>query len=320
MRATALIVPRCDERVCKIGMTSSIVEWKRLCAQVLLAVAQGAFILSPEWVTASLEVGRWLPEDRFISKVSPIPVASHTGAPRSGLQCARKHSQTATSAQSRYAPHPDRACVHVCSFGSRRRPSECGGNGCCPARYRRWSEGASTCSRAPTATLPCSRACGGWWQPSERRRARSALPRLAVERQQHLWLARRHGLGAAAGDSVIRSALPRLAVERQQHLWLARRHGLGAAAGDSVMVHKRLQSRGWVAADHELQLRRSAPWRRAPSASCWTAHSGRRRRRVPRQLSGSSACYKRPRPGPTNPSRPPCVLAVCLRRGDGKKL
>ena len=40
-------------------------------SQVLLAVAQGAFILSPEWVTASLEAGRWLPEAAFASKVSP---------------------------------------------------------------------------------------------------------------------------------------------------------------------------------------------------------------------------------------------------------
>ena len=39
--------------------------------QVLLAVAQGAYILTPEWVTASLEAGEWLPEDEFISKVKP---------------------------------------------------------------------------------------------------------------------------------------------------------------------------------------------------------------------------------------------------------
>jgi hypothetical protein len=38
--------------------------------QVLLAVAHGAFILTPEWVTASLEAGRWLPEKAFLSRVS----------------------------------------------------------------------------------------------------------------------------------------------------------------------------------------------------------------------------------------------------------
>ena len=43
-----------------------------LAVQVLLAVAQGAFIMTPEWVTASLEAGRWLPEEKYLSNVSPV--------------------------------------------------------------------------------------------------------------------------------------------------------------------------------------------------------------------------------------------------------
>ena len=37
--------------------------------QVLLAVAQGAWLVSPEWVSASLEAGRWLPEQPFEAQV-----------------------------------------------------------------------------------------------------------------------------------------------------------------------------------------------------------------------------------------------------------
>ncbi len=37
--------------------------------QLLLAVANGAHILSPEWLTASREAGRWLPEADFIADV-----------------------------------------------------------------------------------------------------------------------------------------------------------------------------------------------------------------------------------------------------------
>lgn len=35
----------------------------------MLAVAQGAWLLSPGWVTASLEAGRWLPESQFPAQV-----------------------------------------------------------------------------------------------------------------------------------------------------------------------------------------------------------------------------------------------------------
>ena len=35
--------------------------------QLMLAIANGAFILQPSWVTASREAGRWLPEEEFAS-------------------------------------------------------------------------------------------------------------------------------------------------------------------------------------------------------------------------------------------------------------
>lgn len=40
------------------------------------AVANGAWLVSPEWVTASLEAGKWLPECRFPAKVRSIALAS----------------------------------------------------------------------------------------------------------------------------------------------------------------------------------------------------------------------------------------------------
>lgn len=38
-------------------------------AQVLLAIANGAWLLRPEWVSASLEAGQWLPEAPFEAQV-----------------------------------------------------------------------------------------------------------------------------------------------------------------------------------------------------------------------------------------------------------
>lgn len=38
--------------------------------QLLLAVASGAHLMTPAWVTASLEAGHWLSEQPFLSKVS----------------------------------------------------------------------------------------------------------------------------------------------------------------------------------------------------------------------------------------------------------
>ena len=37
--------------------------------QVLLAIAAGAVLVTPEWLTASLEAGEWLPEEPFLAKV-----------------------------------------------------------------------------------------------------------------------------------------------------------------------------------------------------------------------------------------------------------
>lgn len=37
--------------------------------QLLLAVASGAYLMTPAWVTASLEAGYWLPEQPFLSTV-----------------------------------------------------------------------------------------------------------------------------------------------------------------------------------------------------------------------------------------------------------
>lgn len=44
-----------------------------MMVQVLLAVASGAYLMTPAWVTASLEAGRWLPEQQFLSTVHPLP-------------------------------------------------------------------------------------------------------------------------------------------------------------------------------------------------------------------------------------------------------
>lgn len=43
--------------------------------KLLLAVANGAHILSPEWLTASREAGRWLPEADFVAKSNFVEVA-----------------------------------------------------------------------------------------------------------------------------------------------------------------------------------------------------------------------------------------------------
>ena len=37
--------------------------------QVLLAITAGALLVTPEWLTASLEAGEWLPEEPFLAKV-----------------------------------------------------------------------------------------------------------------------------------------------------------------------------------------------------------------------------------------------------------
>lgn len=43
-----------------------------LLAQVLLAIAAGALLVTPEWLTASVEAGEWLPEEPFLAQVCCI--------------------------------------------------------------------------------------------------------------------------------------------------------------------------------------------------------------------------------------------------------
>ena len=46
-----------------------------LAVQVLLGIAAGAWLLTPEWLAASAAAGRWLDEHRFAAEV-PIPALS----------------------------------------------------------------------------------------------------------------------------------------------------------------------------------------------------------------------------------------------------
>ena len=49
--------------------------------QLLLAVASGAYLMTPAWVTASLEAGHWLPEQTYLSNVRNNPrskIHTHT--------------------------------------------------------------------------------------------------------------------------------------------------------------------------------------------------------------------------------------------------
>jgi len=49
-------------------MTHLVIGKDRRTIKALLAVANGAEMVSPEWVTASLEAGRWLPTDGFAAR------------------------------------------------------------------------------------------------------------------------------------------------------------------------------------------------------------------------------------------------------------
>ena len=42
--------------------------------QVLLAIATGAKLVTPDWLTASMEAGDWLPEEPYLAQVSPAAV------------------------------------------------------------------------------------------------------------------------------------------------------------------------------------------------------------------------------------------------------
>ena len=50
-------------------VTHLVVGDERRTLKLMLAVANGAWLVSPQWVTASLEAGRWLPESQFPAKV-----------------------------------------------------------------------------------------------------------------------------------------------------------------------------------------------------------------------------------------------------------
>jgi hypothetical protein len=61
-------------RLCPDGkedgqITHLVVGQERRTLKVMLAIANGAWLVSPEWITASLEAGRWLPESQFSAKV-----------------------------------------------------------------------------------------------------------------------------------------------------------------------------------------------------------------------------------------------------------
>jgi len=61
-------------RLCPDGkedgqITHLVVGQERRTLKVMLAIANGAWLISPEWITASLEAGRWLPESQFPAEV-----------------------------------------------------------------------------------------------------------------------------------------------------------------------------------------------------------------------------------------------------------
>ena len=57
---------------CCTVLQSRCICSKDKCAwQVLLAIAAGAVLVTPEWLTSSLEAGEWLPEAPFLAQVSP---------------------------------------------------------------------------------------------------------------------------------------------------------------------------------------------------------------------------------------------------------
>ncbi len=70
LRAAAKQLP--GARLCAEGHEDSAVTHLVLGAEkrtvkVLLAIANGAHLLRPEWVTASREAGSWLPEAEYLS-------------------------------------------------------------------------------------------------------------------------------------------------------------------------------------------------------------------------------------------------------------
>ena len=64
-----------------------------LVVQVLLAIAAGAVLVTPEWLTASVEAGEWLPEEPFLAQVCCL-----FGPPHSFVHSCR-HLQVASEHQ-----------------------------------------------------------------------------------------------------------------------------------------------------------------------------------------------------------------------------
>lgn len=61
-------------RICPDGqeessMTHLIIGDEKRTLKTMLGVANGAWMMTPEWVTASLEAGYWLPEEQYVANV-----------------------------------------------------------------------------------------------------------------------------------------------------------------------------------------------------------------------------------------------------------
>lgn len=72
-------------RLCPDGkedgqLTHLVIGQERRTLKVMLAVANGAWLVTPEWITASLEAGKWLPESEFIAPVRFIDGADRARA------------------------------------------------------------------------------------------------------------------------------------------------------------------------------------------------------------------------------------------------
>ena len=71
----------CGLRLCPEGredgaVTHLVMGSERRTLKALLAVANGAWLVSPEWVTASLEAGRWQPEHEFPAAAAGFAAAA----------------------------------------------------------------------------------------------------------------------------------------------------------------------------------------------------------------------------------------------------
>ncbi len=52
------------------AITHLVIGAERRTLKLMLAVANGAFLLTPEWLTASIEANTWLPEASYTAKVN----------------------------------------------------------------------------------------------------------------------------------------------------------------------------------------------------------------------------------------------------------